>query len=392
MKKRIFVCFTSFQVGGVASSLINLLNVIHNKYDIDLLCFSDEGTLQEQVPADVHILPSTKWAAMLGDTQRLTMKRSRWRGLIRGLFMLYSRAVGSKMPIRVVLKTLPKLPHYDVAISFTHDPHYHVFAGGCNRYVIENVDANIKASFVHCDYSRYGGNTQESRNLYARFDYIACCSEGCKRVFDKTVPSLKNKTIVVRNCFQFEDIVRKAALYEVDFDKDSFNIVTVCRLSSEKGLAKAMRAIAEIIKKHPMICWHLIGDGAERQKLLEQRDVMGLQKVVHFWGEQKNPYPFVKAADLFFLPSEHECAPMVFNESWALEIPVLCTRTISVKEMIEEPKVGLVCDHTIESMTEKLDDILVHPEQLQAFKRNMVRQPQNNEIAEKQFEELVKTS
>lgn len=391
MKKRILFCFTSFQVGGVACSLVNLLNVIHKKYDIDLLCFSDEGTLQEQVPKDVNILPSTKWAAMLGDTQKLTMKLSRWRGVIRGLCMLYSRVVGSKMPMRMVLKTLPILPHYDVAISFTHDPHYHVFSGGCNRYVIENVVANIKATFVHCDYSRYGGDTQESRNLYARFDTIACCSEGCKRVFDETVPSFKNKTHVVRNCFQFDDIVRKATLYDVDFDKNRFNIVTVCRLSPEKGLDKAMKAIAEIIKKHPMICWHIVGDGAERQKLLKQSEAMGLQNVVRFWGEQKNPYPFVKAADLFFLPSEHECAPMVFNESWALGTPVLCTRTISVREMIEEPKVGMVCDHTLESMIEKMDELLSHPEQLAAFKHNMMQYPQNNEIAEQQFHELVKT-
>ena len=390
MKKRILFCFTSFQVGGVACSLMNLINVIHDKYEIDLLCFSNEGTLKEQVPDNVHILPTTQWAAMLGDTQKLTIKKSRWRGFIRGLFMLYSRTIGSKVPMRLVLKTLPKLPHYDVAISFTHDPHFHVFAGGCNRYIIENVDADIKATFVHCDYSRYGGNTQESRDLYAKFDYIACCSEGCKRIFDETVPALVNKTIVVRNCFQYEDIEQKATLFNADFDKDFFNIVTVCRLSPEKGLDKAMRTISEIHKKCPKVRWHIVGDGAEYQKLKELQESMGMQDVVLFWGEQKNPYPYIKAANLFFLPSEHECAPMVFNESWAVGTPVLCTRTISVKEMIEEPQVGLVCEHTVDSMIEKLDYLLTHLDQLDEYRRNMDRQPQSNVKAEKEFEKLVK--
>ena len=73
---------------------------------------------------------------------------------------------------------------------------------------------------------------------------------------------------------------------------------------------------------------------------------------------KKNPFPYVAKADVFLLPSFHEAAPMVFGECWALGIPVISTETSSAREMVEENKIGIVCQNSEEGIYKALKQFL----------------------------------
>lgn len=389
-KKRLLVVFHSFQLGGVASSMVNLLREISPKYNIDLFCFSHEGPVKNMIPNQVNILPTNKWLSLLGDTQRLTMEKSKIMGIFRFFLRGLSMIFGSDLFRRLIFRTYGNLNGYDYAISFSHDLNYRIFSGGANRYVVEFTNAPNKISFVHCDFSKYGGNTKIEREYYKRFDKIACCSEGCKRVFDSCIPELSSKTLVVRNCLDYSRIEEGLGEAVEPFDHSYFNIITVGRLSQEKGIDRALKAIANVFSQiEGNYKWYIVGDGLQREEIQNLINELGLFESVILLGEKKNPYPFMKQADLFFLPSLHECAPMVFEESLFLGVPIIATETISVKEMILDRNVGYICDNSFEGVKDGLMFVLTHKELLNEYKKNIRKIPFNNDLATNQFDNIL---
>lgn len=56
-----------------------------------------------------------------------------------------------------------------------------------------------------------------------------------------------------------------------DFDNTKFNIVSVGRVSHEKGMDIAVRACAKLVKDGFVnVCWWIVGDGYTMSKLSKQ--------------------------------------------------------------------------------------------------------------------------
>jgi len=92
----------------------------------------------------------------------------------------------------------------------------------------------------------------------------------------------------------------------------------------------------------------------ELRKRVEQR---GLENNVIYAGEQKNPYPFIKSADLFILPSRREGFPNALLEAMALGVCSISTDCpTGPKEIIENNKNGILVP--VGSKTRLVDEIL----------------------------------
>ena len=70
---------------------------------------------------------------------------------------------------------------------------------------------------------------------------------------------------------------------------------------------------------------------------------LGVDDVVCFTGEQKNPFPYMKHADLFALYSAYEGYPMVIGEAVALETKILTVNYAAAKEQIS-PQQGVIAE------------------------------------------------
>ena len=66
-------------------------------------------------------------------------------------------------------------------------------------------------------------------------------------------------------------------------------------------------------------------------------------------GNKENPYPYIKNASCFLLPSLHEAAPMVFGEASSLGVPVLTTETCSAIELVQSRGIGYVVENSIDA-------------------------------------------
>lgn len=389
--KKIIIVNNNMRVGGVQKSLYNLLWTMHKeqKYDVTLLLFRKTGSYVENLPDSVKVIECGGPFKYMGESQSF-FKHSLKDSLMRGTLASISRLFGHNAAVRLMLIKQPKLSEkYDCAISYLHNGRKKSFYGGVQDYVLNCIDAERKIAFLHCDYSKCGSNHSENNRMMAEFDKIAACSDGCGQVFESVLGDLKGKSVTVRNCHLFEEIKALADDNTVIYDESSINVITVARLSSEKGIDRAIKAVFEAIAKGIPIKLHIVGNGALYDELASFVKDKGITDNVIFYGEQQNPYRYIKNADLLLIPSYHEAAPMVIDEARCLGVPLLSTETTSSKEMIIDEKCGWVCENSQEALNEALYNLTSNRDLLVACKQRISENPPDNSLAVRQFESLV---
>jgi len=377
--KKLLIVNNNMHLGGVQKALVNLLACIHDRYEITLALFSPVGALLEQIPSDVEILPVRSAYRYLGMTGADTAGKPLQK-LGRSFYAAITRLLGRDAAIGLMALGQKPLAGYDVAISFLHDAGDRVFYGGCNDFVLRHVQARRKLTFLHCDFSLVGGSTPANLQRYRAFDGIAACSEGCRERFVACAPQLDHKVTTVYNCHNFESIRQQAEQAAVSLPAGRVNILTVARLGKEKGVPRAIEALGQLQERN--FHYYIVGDGVQRPQVTEAIARLGLQEQVTLVGELKNPYGYVKAADLLLIPSVSEAAPMVIGEAACLGTPVLTTETSSAKEMVEDTGFGWVCPNSVAGLTEGLRAFLQAPE------KRMPALP-DNRLALAQFARLL---
>ncbi|MBP3437546.1 MAG: glycosyltransferase [Clostridia bacterium] len=354
--------------------MLNLLKEIHQKYDVTLLSFFGNQEYQRDIPENVKVKILKSPFKHLGMSKKDTAGKP-FLYLARAVWVFLTKAFGRSFVMRLMGLFQPRIKGYDCAISYLHEGPQKNLYGGCNEFVLRKVQALQKIAWLHCDFGLCGANNEQSRKIYARFDKIVACSEGCRRAFINCMPELAEKTASVRNCNDFEQI-RELAKNAVTYEDGFLNIVTVARLSEEKGIERALAALAVCVAKGYRLRYHIVGSGDQESKLRNIVLEKSLTETVFFYGNQKNPYPYIANADLFLLPSYHEAAPVVFDEAACLGVPVLATQTTSTEEMIMQSGNGFVCENSDVGIQHGLEEILADPQKL-----NEVRQ----HIKEKEF-------
>ena len=86
----------------------------------------------------------------------------------------------------------------------------------------------------------------------------------------------------------------------------------------------------------------VIGDGEERTKLEKQIQTLGLQNTVHLAGFVPDARRYLKAFDIFVLPSLKEGFPYVLLEASAAEVAIIATLVGGIPELITNEENGLL--------------------------------------------------
>ena len=388
--KKILFADNNLQIGGVQKAFISLLHEIEKEFDITLVLFQRDGELLSEIPESVKIVPAHGLCDLLGMSQKQANKKSFVKAFLRAGAVIASKVAGNAIPTGLLVGRKIRYEGFDYAISFMHFAPKTQFYGGTNEYILNAVDAKRKIAFVHCDFQQYGGDMKYAENQYKRFDRIAVCSDSCREKFTSAFPALSDKSFAVRNCNLYDQIMAEANDEAVIYPEGFVNVITVARLSEEKEVGRGIAAVADCIRRGIPVKYHIVGDGPEREKLEAYAQDLGIRDRVDFHGMQKNPYRFMKNADLFLLPSRHEAAPMVFDEARCLGLPVLATDTCSAHEMITEEEAGWVCENSLQGVCSALNRILTNPEQLYAMRNKLQTQTFDNTKAVQQFYTMLK--
>lgn len=218
---------------------------------------------------------------------------------------------------KILLNKLSKaLKDFDVIISHLRDMN--------TRLCLLKSKNLIKAKLIiveHVPKELYSKKEIKAiKNLYKYADIGVGVSE--KVVKDLEEYGVK-KTVLIENAIDHDKI--KALSLEEDITFDKFSFLSVGRLSEDKDYPTLLKAF-----KIANIDAHLfiIGEGSKKEELLNLSKSLKIEDKVKFLGFKKNPFPYVRACDVFVSSSKREAFPMVVLEAMGLGKAVVCTDVV----------------------------------------------------------------
>ena len=175
--------------------------------------------------------------------------------------------------------------------------------------------------------------------FYNNYHRIICQSDDMQNDLIENFKVKKEKLIKINNPVDFDFINEKLkiAVRPKAFIKDVKNVVAIGNLSSRKGFDNLLQVFNYL--KNETILLHILGDGCDKEVLHQMKNDLDLEQVI-FHGQQKNPYQFLKFADLFILSSRYEGFPNVLLEAGACGTYSLANNCKGGIREIIEPRIN----------------------------------------------------
>lgn len=253
MKKILFV-MPALYGGGAEKSLVNLLNLIdYKKYAVDLLLFKQEGLFLTQIPKEVRLLPLTaslRYAykidmGMFGSLSGFKTGMLRLMGTVV-CKVLYKEKAGQQRWVKCYKHCLPNLEgNYDIAVGFLE--------GEASYYVIDKVNAEKKILWIHNDFNEIKKNEDAKiyENYFQKADSVVSISDKCVQILKQNYPKLTNKFYCLPNLTSGSLLKKMSEEFEVpEYEKNKFNILSIGRLTRQKGYDFAIDAMKILKKKY----------------------------------------------------------------------------------------------------------------------------------------------
>ena len=254
-KKKLLIVDKSFAIGGIQTSLMNMLDSLNDYYDIDLLMYYAEGPLKERLPAGIKLVRTSWRLETCGMSFRQCLHDGSFKQKIfRIMSTIWTKLFDNRIPLHFAIKHQDYLGRYDVAIAYHHEAGKNTLTSGFIRVIDTCCDAKIKLSWIHNDSESNDISENFNDKYYKKADRIVAVSEAVKNGFIKKHPLLADKTIAFHNFLNYEriDTYSKEACDDRYFSH-SFVCFSACRLEPIKGIPRAITAMAEVLRKNDKI-------------------------------------------------------------------------------------------------------------------------------------------
>lgn len=119
-------------------------------------------------------------------------------------------------------------------------------------------------------------------------------------------------------------------------------VVSVGRLSPQKAPEDLLEAIARLVRRYPLMCLLLLGDGELRPRLATQIHQRGLEGHVRLLGERSDVADILHASDLYAMASRWEGVGRALTEAMVCGLPVVATAVNGVPELVRHGETGLL--------------------------------------------------
>ena len=348
-KKRIFISMHYLELGGAEAALIGmLLSMDYNRFEVDLFLHSHQGEMMQFIPKKVNLLPEIKEYAMIEKPMLEALGRGCFRVVLARLkakwqFKRYQKRKGLKESaasfqyvgnaVTPILPSLAYLGEYDLAISFLN-PH---------NVVRDKVKAKKKICWIHTDYTRIDVDAELELPIWASYDHVISISPDVTRTFLQVFPSLKDKIVEMENILSTEFVRKRAEEFDASAELagDGLKILSVGRFCEAKNYDNVPDICRRIRERGINLRWFLIGYGDD--SLIRQRiQEAGMEEYVTILGKRSNPYPYIKACDIYAQPSRYEGKSVTVREAQMLCKPVVVTDYPTAKSQIKHGIDGVI--------------------------------------------------
>ncbi len=359
--KKILFIIPSLEGGGAERVLINILEKFdYTKYVVDVCVGISGGVYFREIPKEVK-----------------TKILFNFRILEKALIYFYRR-FNSRILLSLIINKKYR-GDYDVGIAFTDCPYTDIML--CLKGKIKKKIAWVHASYYsNYNYKKFYKNSYKNRLIkyrYNKLDTIVFVSNDSRLEFQKIFGEFVN-TVVIYNILNAQGIKLKAlSTIDLTFENDICHIIAVGHLRPVKAFDKLIHVARKLMDDGIKFKIRILGSGHMFNKLLRLIKTLNVGSCVELLGFKSNPYPFIKASDIFIMTSISEALPTALCEAIILGLPCIVTDCSGCREIVEGGKFGMMTGQTINEIYNGLKVLITDHElrnkyKIKALERAMI--------------------
>lgn len=313
MKKKKIIFFTkNLDVGGIETSLLNLINNIDdNIYDITLFLDNKKGNFLSKLKKHIKVIEYNNTGTSILSSINRRIKNRYWKYKLKNKYD-YSFAY---------YPYISRLNNIALSASKNNYIWVHGNLLGLFNHDKEQVLKKIK---------KYG---------YTKFNNIVFVSKDSKKAFFECVDFNKNSYILNNMIFEVDSNIKK----KIKKNKEIIFLNVARHDEKEKKISRLINASYILAKEYDNFHINLVGDGPDHYEYIHRVKELGLEKYITFYNDDIDTSKYYVDTDAFILCSDYEGYGIVLLESIAHGCPVITTNVSDVMHDISG-RYGLVCD------------------------------------------------
>lgn len=340
-KKKVLFYITTLDGGGAEKVLINLLRQINlDKYKISVVTLFDHGK-------HVSLIPDKVRYKAIFHSDNVTIR---------------------KLETAFAYRVLPAKWFYRLFLHGDYDIEVGYLTGYPSK-VIQNSTSKTskKICFIHGSVEEDGflekfyDDLDNARILFSNLDKLCFISQATMDGFIRKCGKLDNM-LVLHNVVDVDEILAGAEqVIDTGFSNRNINIVSIGRLTQVKGYDRLLRVIKRLNEFKSQYTLSIIGEGDMKNELQEFIQNNGLTNV-RLIPFTKNPFPYVKDADLFVCSSFSEGYSTAVSEAALIGTPVITTDCDGMREIYHDVLGCRIVPNDEDSLYDELKIYLSDPE------------------------------
>lgn len=392
------------EIGGAETALIGLLNALDPKrVDVDLFLHDHRGEMIQFVPEWVNVLPPIKEYTMLERPIKELVNRGHWLIAAARLWAKYVSKKAYKkshscLPNASVFHYMAKyttslLPRinpnvtYDLAISFL-TPH---------QITLQKINARKRIAWIHTDYTKIWVDANDELPVWSKYDYIASISPDVTKTFLQTFPTLANtnKIVEIENILSPAFVRRRADIEDVEGELNKYGgvkLLSIGRFSEAKNYDNVPDICRRMVKEGVDVKWFIIGFGGDEQLIRRKIEEAGMQEHVIILGKRSNPYPYIKACDIYVQPSRYEGKSVTVREAQMLCKPVVVTDYPTASSQIKNGIDGVIVPMDNEGCARGLAEVIMDKAQQERIVEYLKTHDYGNESEVDKIHRIIEES
>lgn len=334
-KKSLLFCSYDLNMGGIETSLINLLkNIDYNKYNVTLMLEKNQGILIDKLPKEVKV-----FQYKVSENKNV---------FIRKIINL----------IKKIIYIIFKYKTYDFSCC------YATYSLPCN--MIARLSSNNSILYIHSNYYMAFNKDINKVNQFFNirhlnnFRKIIFVSNEAKDDLCNIYKDIAHKSIVINNFVDSKSIIELSnEKIDMEKPKNKTLFVFVGRLDeSSKKVSRMIKMFKILKEKKKNIELWIIGDGKDYKIIDNLIKEYKLSKYIKLVGEKINPYPYISNADYIILTSDYEGFPVIYNEAIILNKKIITTINVSDDYIVIPNNFGYIVSKDEKEMSEQINEIL----------------------------------
>lgn len=379
-KPRIIILMHYLELGGAEMALLGLLHALDpERVDVDLFVYSHRGPLMAYIPKWVNLLTEVGAYSVIEEPMTVALKRGHIGVVVGRLMAKWKfKQFRKKNPVHgddgAIMQYIgncvtPHLPsinpavEYDLCISFL-TPH---------NIGLDKVRAQKRLAWIHTDYSTVDINTELELPVWSAYDWISSISQEVTNSFSKRFPSLLPKIVQIENILPADYVKLRSNEFDVAQEMPGnpvmLSVGRYCTAKNYDNVPDIARRMVQCGLSG--LKWYIIGYGGDEVLIRSKIAEAGMEEHVVLLGKKDNPYPYIKACDIYVQPSRYEGKSVTVREAQILCKPVVVTNYPTAKSQINNSVDGVIVPLDNEGCAKGMTEFIENKELQQQIIANL---------------------